>query len=76
MKLGKAVRYAQPSKSVHCNVHSISTKLGVSTTSPLRPRLKITRKSWPELVTRDVKLDELSISVFAEEPVAGKRPLA
>jgi hypothetical protein len=54
---------------------SISTKLGVSTTSPLRPRLKITRKSWPELVTRDVKLDELSISVFAEEPVAAGGPL-
>jgi hypothetical protein len=39
------------------------------------PRLKITRKSWPGLVTRDVKLDELSISVFGEEPVAAGGPL-
>ena len=34
------------------------------------PSLKITRNSWPGPVTRDVKLDELSISVFGKEPVA------
>ncbi|MCG2640841.1 MULTISPECIES: hypothetical protein [Bradyrhizobium] len=34
------------------------------------PNLKVIRNSWPARVTRDVKLDELSISVFGEEPAS------